>query len=206
MVGDQPAVTSGARLTRGMSRPMPSCGAPKVVALLGVAGSGKSIVTRRLLAAGFTRVRFGDAARDMLTAGFGCLPSEIDGDDRDLAQRRFGGHSVLSLMQSLTHDWGRASIHSDIWANEWRRRIAPLDGFVFADDLQRVNEAAEVREAGGIIVRITRPGYAPARQGRLHQQARITADLELLNEGPAKLLASTEQFIDGLNARLASAA
>jgi hypothetical protein len=192
---------------------MLSADAPKIVALLGVSGSGKSIVARRLLASGFQRVRFGDAARDMLSGGFGCTPHEIDGDQRNIPQTRFGGMTVQNLMQSLTHDWGRGGVHSDIWANEWRRRVSllrpPLPGhkiLVLSDDLQRPNEAAAVREAGGIVVRITRPGYVPANPGAFHKQARITHDVELINEGPEKLVRVTETFVQGLGEWLASIA
>jgi hypothetical protein len=201
----------GRKISKTGEAGMTGGSSPKVVALLGVSGSGKSIVTRRLLAANFHRIRFGDAARDMLTAGFGCSPHEIDGDERNQAQARFGGHTVQSLMRSLTHDWGRGSIHSDIWVNEWRRRVDAValrhpEPFILSDDLQRPNEAAAVRAVGGIVVRITRPGYSPASGAMLHRQAEISADIELLNDGPEKLAVITEQFLSGLDSALASIA
>lgn len=179
-------------------------GAPRIVALLGVGGSGKTVVARRLLAANFHRVRFADAARDMLSAGFGSSPHEIDGDQRDIQQARFGGHSTSSIMRSLIHDWGRSGVHSDIWVHEWRRRVGRIgvehgDAFVLTDDLRRPNEAAAVRDAGGVIVRITRPGYIPLTgASSLHRQAEIKADIELINEGPDKLALLADQFLAGL--------
>lgn len=180
--------------------------APKIVALVGVPGSGKTLVARCMIAAGFHRVRFADAAREMLVAGFGCTPHEIDGDQRDTPQRRFGGHTVKSVMHALTHDFGRRQIHSDIWVNEWRRRTAKLDGFVLTDDLQRPNEAAAIRDAGGIIVRITRPNYTAASEAVVQRLAKIGHDLELLNDGPDQLIKVAEQFLAGLDQALASKA
>jgi hypothetical protein len=179
--------------------------AARVVALLGVSGSGKSIVARRLLHNHhFNRVRFGDAARDMLRSGFGLTDHDIDGPGRDRPRPELGGHTVLNLMHTLSHDWGRGGIHSDLWVHEWKRRIALLTGFVLSDDLQRANEAAAVRDAGGIVVRITRPGYVPAHEAALHRQARIVSDVELVNEGPEALAALADRFVITLTEQLAS--
>jgi hypothetical protein len=179
--------------------------------LLGVSGSGKSIVARRLLAAGFTRLRFADPIRDMLAAGFGCTVHEIDGDQRNEPQRRFGGHNVQTLMHKLSHDWGRHRIHTDIFAIEYQRRCALIDsGYILTDDLQRPNEAAAVRDAGGIIVRIVRPGLEmPTKGARIafQQQQAIKADLELVNDKGADALAAlADRFLTSLDAQLASAA
>lgn len=171
----------------------------KIVALLGVSGSGKSIVSRRLLEDhAFTRLRFGDPIRDMLKAGFGLSDYDIDGQGRTISRGRFGGNTPGTLVQTLSHDWGRGSIHSAIWVNEWRRRAAALSGFVLADDLQRRNEADAVRAMGGIVVRVTRPDYIPMDENTLQRQSEIVEDIELINRGPDRLRALTDQLFEEL--------
>ena len=175
-------------------------GSTKLIGLLGVGGSGKAFVTRRLVEAyGFTHLRFGDAVRDMLTAGFGMTEDEFDNFAKKQPLGRFGGHTLANLMQTLTHDWGRGQIHSDLWCNEYKRRLEPLTGFVVTDDLQRENEVAAIRESGGLVVRITRPNYTPSNKGVLLRQARLVHDLELVNEGIDGLCQSVDRFITGLN-------
>lgn len=181
-------------------------GQVKLVGLLGVGGSGKAFVTRRLVEVyGFTHLRFGDAIRDMLAAGFGVAEDEFDNFAKKQPVGRFGGHTLANMMQTLTHDWGRGQIHSDLWTREYERRLGALEGFVVTDDLQRENEVAAVRDGGGLVVRITRPGYTPSNRGVLLRQARLVHDLELVNEGLDGLCQSVDRFVEGLNETLALA-
>lgn len=173
--------------------------------MLGVPGSGKTAVARRMMAAGFHRVRFADPARDMLAAGFGCTDEEIDGATRERSQRRFGGQSVQFLMWSLIEEWGRRGVHSDLFNYEWRRRVddvgrrnADSQAYVVSDDLRRPCEAAAVRTAGGIIVRVTRPGYLPPSAHAAAKALRIDADIELTNRSPEGLAVQTDAFIKSL--------
>jgi AAA domain-containing protein len=171
----------------------------RVVALLGVSGSGKSVVARRLYEDfGFTRLRFGDAVRDMLKAGFNLSDDDLDGPARYKAHDRFGGCTINQLVQSLAGDWARGRIHSDMLVNEWRRRIAPLTGNIISDDLQRPNEAAAVRALGGIVVRVVRPGFVPAHVGSLQRLAHIQADLDIVNDDPKMLRAKVDDFVAAL--------
>lgn len=178
---------------------------PRVVALLGLPGSGKFAVAKRLAAAGFHRLRFADPAREMLAAGFGCSAHEIDGEARDRAQRRFGGNSVQFLMSSLIEEWGRHNVHSDVWNNEFRRRVDALAAanpdkttYIVTEDLRRPGEAATVRHIGGIIVRVTRPDYTPQSPYAAAKMARIEADIDFTNSAPDALAAQTDAFIKSL--------
>jgi hypothetical protein len=169
----------------------------KVIALLGVSGSGKSIVTRRLLNDhGFQRLRFTDPVRDMLHAGFGLTEDEIAGEPGKRPQDRFGNFSAMHLHRSLCEDWARMTVHSDLLVNEWERRLAPLDGFVLVDDLQRPNEAAAVRRAGGIVIHVDRPGWAPKGGSRKGMSAtvHIPHDLQLVNLGTDALASETDRL------------
>jgi predicted kinase len=180
---------------------MPGEAAAFVVALLGVAGSGKSIVTRRLIEAhGYQRLRFIDPVRDGLEAMFGLDEAFLDSYQRHRPQAIFGGRTVEEMMTTLSR-WGRADVHDSTWCNEWRRRLGGMRGTVVADDVMRDNEAAAVRAAGGIVVRVTRPGWAAKNQIKAARLAAIPHDFELVNHGPQELAEATDEFIAGLASR-----
>jgi hypothetical protein len=181
---------------------MPGEAAAKVVALLGVAGSGKSIVTRRLLEAhGFTRLRFIDPVRDGLKAMFGLTDEVLDGYQRHRPQAIYGGRTIEEMMTTLGR-WGRRDVAEKSLCTEWRRRLGGLTGYVLADDVMRDIEAAAVRAAGGIVVRVTRPGWSPRDQIKAARLAAIPHDFELVNHGPQELAAATDQFLAGLGRHL----
>ncbi len=179
-----------------------------VVGLLGVSGSGKSVVARRLYEHhGLTRIRFGEPQRDMLRSGFGLTDAEIDGPDRLRPNDRLGGHTPQHLIHTLSHVWGRASIHSNLWVNEWSRRVGMVEGGVLADDIQRPNEADATRTAGGVVIRVTRRDYTPTNPQALQRLSMIQHDAEIINTGDLEeLVVRTDEFVVQLNRALAQLA
>lgn len=198
MAGGQPR---GHRVTTAFAggATVPGKATAKVVALLGVAGSGKSAVTRRLVELhGFTRLRFVDTARDMLKVATGLTDDDLDSYIRNKPQQRFGGHSLVNMITTLSR-WGRDNVHADFWANEWRRKLDSLTGFVVTDDVMRHSEAAAVWAANGLVIRVTRPGYTPPDAIKAAQLAAIPADMDMDNEGPQELAALVDSFMAGID-------
>lgn len=72
------------------------------------------------------------------------------------------GKSPRQLLQTLGTEWGRGLVHPDIWVRAAMREAkARRDigvGTIFAD-LRFDNEAAAIRETGGRVFRVIRPGY-----------------------------------------------
>lgn len=179
---------------------------PKVVALLGVSGSGKNVVARRLLELGYQRVRFMDPIRDMLRVGFGLTEDEMDGPARSKVQTRLGKVTPQRLFNSLAHDWSRGLVHNSLLVSEWNRRIDLLpEDLVLTDDLSRPEEVSAIRARGGLIVRVMRPGHIPANAGSLKRQAVIAHDVQIINDGNREqLLAKADLFAAELARAVAS--
>ena len=59
-------------------------------------------------------------------------------------------------------EWGRKLIGEDLWANTWGRGIAEGES-VMNDSVRFPNEAAAIRELGGVVIMIKRPGTRPAK-------------------------------------------
>lgn len=61
------------------------------------------------------------------------------------------------LMQTLGTEWGRKCIADDLWIQIWRLKTCRYP-MVVADDVRFPNEAQVIKEMGGEIWRIERPG------------------------------------------------
>jgi hypothetical protein len=154
----------------------------KIVAILGVAGSGKTLVARHLVEAyGFQRTRFAGPLKNMLKVGLGLTDDQVDGNAKMEPLEALGGATPRHLMQSLGHEWGRRMIHPDLWATAWKRSTQDLEGLIVADDLRYPNEAQAVRDLGGVIWRVYRPGLATMEHGSERAQNKITEDALINN-------------------------
>ncbi len=129
-----------------------------ILALTGLAGSGKSTAAAHLVNAhGFARVRFAGPLKDMMRA-LGLTDAEIDGDRKELPCALLGGKTPRHAMQTVGTEWGRNLIDPDLWIRAWQAAVArlPAGQPVVVDDCRFPNEAAAVRAAGGALVRIER--------------------------------------------------
>ena len=75
------------------------------------------------------------------------------------------GQSALTVRRVLQW-WGteyRRAQDPDYWTRAWQRKVAQYDLqqiHILIDDVRFVNELAVVREVGGKIIKIDRPGFA----------------------------------------------
>ena len=97
------------------------------------------------------------------------------------------GVSARHMMQTLGTEWGRACIHPDFWvmiARAETQRIMNDGGSVVIDDVRFPNEAAMIRDLGGKLWRIDRPGVIyngdHSSEGGLED---ITPDRVIVNDG-----------------------
>ena len=97
------------------------------------------------------------------------------------------GVSARHMMQTLGTEWGRACIHPDFWvmiACAKTQRIMADGGSVVIDDVRFPNEAAMIRDLGGELWRIDRPGVSydgdHSSEGGLED---ITPDRVIVNNG-----------------------
>lgn len=135
-----------------------------IVAFTGLAGSGKSTAAAYLVERhGFQRVRFAGPLKAMMAA-LGCTHEQIDGPEKETPCDLLGGGTPRHAMQTLGTEWGRDLITPDLWIRAWQAAVAkvPAGVPIVVDDCRFPNEADAVRAAGGVIVRIDRPGAGTA--------------------------------------------
>lgn len=141
-------------------------GNPIIIGLAGARTSGKSAVADILVKHhGFTRFRFGSGLKDMLYA-IGLTEEELDGDKKDLPCKKLGGVTPRYLMTTLGDGWGRRIVHPNLWVYILSNHL--LAEFIknqhikiVIDDVRYPNEVEYIKNAGGEIWRVTRPGLHP---------------------------------------------
>ena len=143
---------------------------PRVVGLMGYGGAGKSEVAKYLASIGFIRTHIKDPLRNMAAsllhdAGYNQeeVDSYLDGElKREVipALRRSG----TEVQQFLGSGFGRDFCHADLWLDMWKAKadaILCTGGSVVQESVRFPNEAAAIRELGGVVLRVERPGVGP---------------------------------------------
>lgn len=134
---------------------------PPVIALTGLAGSGKSTASKYLVEKhGYQLVKFAGPLKDMLRA-IGLSEAQIEGDLKETPCEWLQGATPRHAMQTLGTQWGRDCIGAGLWTELWVRRVNQIiaeGGHVVVDDCRFPNEAAEVRSLGGVVWRLVGRG------------------------------------------------
>ncbi|PWE56394.1 deoxynucleotide monophosphate kinase [Metarhizobium album] len=130
---------------------------PPVIALTGVAGSGKSTAADYLIRHhGYERVKFATPLKNMMRAiGFG--EEDIEGSCKELSNSLLCDKTPRHAMQTLGSQWGRDCIGEDFWVNLWKddaERVILRGGRVVVDDCRFPNEASTIRKMGGVIYKL----------------------------------------------------
>ena len=135
---------------------------PKIIGLTGLAQSGKSTISNYLVANyGYKRVRFAEGLKNMLKV-IGLTEAHVDGDQKEVPLKLFGGNTARRAMQTLGTEWGR-SLCQDIWVNIWEQAILKYlenneNNKVVVDDVRFPNELERVVKLGGKVIRVIRIG------------------------------------------------
>lgn len=168
-----------------------------IVAFAGLAGSGKSTAALRLVERhGFHRVRFAGPLKDMMRA-LGLNEQEIEGDLKEKPCALLGGKTPRYAMQTIGTEWGRDIIDRDLWIRAWQSAVdkVPPGAPVVVDDCRFPNEADAVTSAGGIIVRVVRPGVGAGAAGHSSESYTLPAALDIVNDGQlVEFLSRVDQF------------
>ena len=150
--------------------------APRVIALTGLAGSGKSTASAYLQTQGYKLTKFASPLKDMLRA-IGYNEDEIEGHLKEVP--RSDGYSPRYAMQTLGTEWGRNCMGQNFWVNIWKERAAT--GLIVVDDCRFSNEADAVRSLGGIVIRLE--GRGGIAGGHSSEKMDFEPDCVVSNDG-----------------------
>lgn len=144
----------------------------EVIGLTGYGQSGKDTAAGFLTEFGYVRLAFadilreslynlnpiGDHARESCREGWGRVQTIVDDDGWEYAKSQYP--EVRALLQRFGTDVGRALYGENFWVARVTEQIEEGGKYVVTD-VRFPNEVAAVRGQGGLVYRITRPGFGP---------------------------------------------
>lgn len=166
---------------------------PRIIALSGAAGSGKSTVSDFLAVRfGYQKTKFARPLKEMCRA-LGMTEAMIEGDQKETPVDWLAGRSPRHAMQTLG-SWGRDCMDEDFWVDMWEHSVKGLR--VIVDDCRYPNEASRVRMMGGRVIRLV--GRGGISGNHASEQINFIADAVIENTGTiAELQARVLEVIEG---------
>lgn len=171
----------------------------RIVGFTGRKRSGKDTAA---LAVRATRVAFAGALKHMLRALLqyqevdeATIERMIEGDLKEVPTPFLNGHTPRHAMQTLGTEWGRDCMGEDVWVNIAHNLAVNYQDVVIAD-VRFPNEAASIRDRGGVVVRISRPDN-PANDDHPSEAMidKLQVDADVVNDGSIEDLHSKVQRI-----------
>jgi hypothetical protein len=189
-----------------------------LIGICGAAGSGKDT-----LAEGIAKIdvaviyHFADPIKNALNAMFGWTPAHWK--DRDWKEapipwltERYGTMDVSprTLAQTLGTEWGRDLVHPDLWLKiaqqKWNRVKGQAHmgkggnvilGALIIPDVRFENEAEWIKDEGGILFEVNRPGVEPVAQHASERGIPDTLiDYSILNDRrPSDMVSNARELI-----------
>jgi hypothetical protein len=166
-----------------------------IIGLCGAAGCGKNTVAEMLAARqGAGIFGFADPLYAAISAITGMSIAELQ--DRRHKERDLPWlpASPRRLLQTIGTEWGRETIHPEIWVMATMKRIEDSEAVIAViTDVRFDNEAEAIHARGGYVWRVVRPGAGLAGSAGSHSsergiEARLVDD-EVLNDGDLSVLA-----------------
>ena len=177
-----------------------------LIGLCGAAGSGKNTVADFLTDSNggpFVQIAFADPLYECVSTITGLPVDRLKDRDVKEAVIPWLGKSPRQLLQTLGTEWGRGTVHPEIWIRIAMERAGQHQTFsgVVVTDVRFDNEAQAIVDAGGEVWRVARPGWRcladdaathPSEAGVSdHLIARIIDNSGSLDDLRAQLAAAT---------------
>lgn len=164
-----------------------------LIGITGAKGAGKDTLAESFIGVGFNNMKMAAPLKDMLRTMYDCagygrtlIEAKIEGDQKEVPCQLLGGQTPRHAMQTLGTEW-RDMIDPYLWSRIWRDRVADmlLEGIpVVCTDVRFMHEASVVRQLGGYLIRIERPG---TDEGDLHvseqEMRKIEVNKTIINDG-----------------------
>lgn len=162
-----------------------------LIGLTGFKKSGKDAFASTFVRHNFQVLRVADTLKEMLRTFYRMaglsetdIERKIEGDLKEAPCRFLAGHTPRRAMQTLGTEWGQDMFFREIWSNIWKERVANCNGPVICPDIRFLHEEAALRDLGGALIRIDRPGFEPTEYHRSElEMLQLNPDITVVNDG-----------------------
>ncbi len=160
---------------------------PTFIGIAGPKRSGKDTLANLLSGALRRPVdSFAAPLRELTCRVLGMTPAELE-ECKETPIPWLADTTPRTMMQTLGTEWGRDMVHPELWV---RSLFARHQHGCIISDVRFPNEARAIRQRGGVVVRLQRPGTGA---GDAHASERPLpvelVDIDLVNdESPQELL------------------
>lgn len=164
----------------------------RLFGLTGAAGCGKDTIAERMMIHGFVPTAFADPLRSAASEVFGLDYRYFT--DRVLkdAVNPYWGMTPRQMLQKMGTEAMRDTFGPDVWIRRWALTYTEIRDVAscVVSDVRFENEAEMVRDCGGVVIHVQRPGLDPVEGN--HASARgikfYEGDLVLANDRDIKAL------------------
>ena len=132
----------------------------KIVGIAGRKGSGKTTLAEAMVYYGWHHDSFAAPIRRFMCNLFDISALDLEAI-KETPQRALGDRTPRQVMQLLGTEWMRGYCGQDVWLNALRARISHIYATgtnVVISDVRFDNEAKFIRDLGGGVVWLERPG------------------------------------------------
>lgn len=162
-----------------------------LIGLCGCARCGKDTAAKRLIEKGWRRVAFADALKaDVIYALTRATKKAYVPRADHPSWTMFEDPASKEKLRPLMVEYGRAmrAIKDDYWIQRLLRDYLRGAGRFVVTDVRYANEANWIRERGGKVIRIVRPGFEPVNAEETASLKLVSADFEVLNDSTPETL------------------
>jgi hypothetical protein len=129
----------------------------RVLGITGAIGSGKSTIRKHLVDKwGYMHSPFAGPLKEMLRV-LGLTEAQLNGAEKELPCELLCGCTPRHAMQKLGTEW-RNTIGLELWTNIWLKNFQAGHDYTVVDDVRFPHEVLALRNVGGKIIKVTRPG------------------------------------------------
>ena len=182
-----------------------------LIGICGPAGSGKDTLADGIAATDvYVKHNLAHPIKAALNAMFGWGPAHWENREWKDSPIDWLGHSPRYIAQTLGTEWGRELIDGEVWLKVAQRKYAKIAGAgtmsggrivgmgMIVPDIRFENEAAWIKDEGGLLLEVQRPGHETISQSEHASERGIPAeyiDAVIINDGPPSKMISDARKI-----------
>lgn len=159
----------------------------RIYGITGLKGAGKDTAGKAIMAylndAGVVQVNFADPLKAVCAEVFDLTHDQMYGDQaaKEAVLDRWPFMSPRQIMQRVGTECFR-DVFPGVWINAFVRAISSREENIVCTDFRFADEAAALRAAGAVLIRVVRPGIIADGHRSEKEAGELAVDIELLND------------------------